>query len=298
MSFTGEASRAIVAMVQTWEEMATRRTRSRLDEIPVDIRAQVKQSLRVFDGLAMGLAHCEPIYLAPGPIELIVAGSVSLPEWPLRHVDLPVPHAFIHLSWPLPLIDERHPGLVLYAISYYLTHFETGPDRMIPNSSFNQATGIQICWHLKGRGINNLDEMFSTWRFGVLSPHSFPVAIQEPELDTYLIRFFRSCLAFMQQRILVKERASGDRASRKQSEHAGFAERPCLIILLRKAKTSASSEIGAPEWSCRWYVSGHWRQQAYGKKRINRRPTWVSPYIKGPEDKPIRASKRLFAVVR
>lgn len=35
--------------------------------------------------------------------------------------------------------------------------------------------------------------------------------------------------------------------------------------------------------SVRWLVRGHWRQQACGKDRGQRRRTWVAPYWKGPE---------------
>lgn len=40
-------------------------------------------------------------------------------------------------------------------------------------------------------------------------------------------------------------------------------------------------------YSHRFLVRGHWRDQACGPKRSMRKPTWVVPYIKGPEDKPL-----------
>jgi hypothetical protein len=36
-----------------------------------------------------------------------------------------------------------------------------------------------------------------------------------------------------------------------------------------------------------WLVRGHWRNQACGPHLSERRPTWIQPHWKGPEDAPI-----------
>ena len=36
----------------------------------------------------------------------------------------------------------------------------------------------------------------------------------------------------------------------------------------------------------RWWVRGHWKQQAYGPHRSLRKPMYISAFVKGPEDKP------------
>ncbi|MGW0039812.1 hypothetical protein [Gordonia sp. NPDC003376] len=43
----------------------------------------------------------------------------------------------------------------------------------------------------------------------------------------------------------------------------------------------------------RWWVSGHWRQQACGPERSQRRPTWIAPHIKGPEGAPMDERPRV-----
>lgn len=40
-------------------------------------------------------------------------------------------------------------------------------------------------------------------------------------------------------------------------------------------------------YSTRWVVRGHWRQQAHGPGRSQRRTQWIESYIKGPEDAPL-----------
>jgi hypothetical protein len=41
----------------------------------------------------------------------------------------------------------------------------------------------------------------------------------------------------------------------------------------------------------RWWVGGHWRQQACGPDRADRRPKWIAPYVKGPEGAPITTDR-------
>ncbi|NES28079.1 hypothetical protein GCE86_08995 [Micromonospora terminaliae] len=52
---------------------------------------------------------------------------------------------------------------------------------------------------------------------------------------------------------------------------------------------SASGDPGRPQ-SSRFWVSGHWRNQAYGPRRALRRPIYISPFLKGPDDAPVKLS--------
>ena len=48
---------------------------------------------------------------------------------------------------------------------------------------------------------------------------------------------------------------------------------------------------GQVEWSMRWMVGletgGFWRKQPVGPGRSERKLTWINPYMKGPDDKPL-----------
>lgn len=44
---------------------------------------------------------------------------------------------------------------------------------------------------------------------------------------------------------------------------------------------------GGREYTHRWWVSGHWRQQPYGPGRRYRKPVWIAPHLKGPPDAPV-----------
>lgn len=106
---------------------------------------------------------------------------------------------------------------------------------------------------------------------------------------------------FVQQRILISSHTRAERHSRKRLERLGWDQNPVVrVIELRKkqARISHAVEPVEAEWSCQWIVRGHWRQQYYPSKNLNQ-PVWITPYVKGPENKPLRPPRAtVFAVVR
>ena len=55
--------------------------------------------------------------------------------------------------------------------------------------------------------------------------------------------------------------------------------------------TTSGGERGP--YSHRFLVRGHWRNQVCGPRRTMRKPTWVVPYVKGPEDAPFQAKDKI-----
>lgn len=81
-----------------------------------------------------------------------------------------------------------------------------------------------------------------------------------------------------------------DRAARRRLARAGDPAAPVRIVTLRDVRrptAGGGSTEGGRDWSCRWMVSGHWRDQPYASQGAVRR-IWINPYPKGPEDKPLR----------
>lgn len=115
-----------------------------------------------------------------------------------------------------------------------------------------------------------------------------------------VLTMFAACLAFIQQRILVQSVQRPERATRKRAAPVFNEEREVRVIELRKraVPSAPSGEHDPIDWACRWVVSGHWRQQWFPSVQENR-PVWITPYIKGPEDKPLKLpTERIFSVVR
>ncbi|MGK2904373.1 hypothetical protein [Mycolicibacterium chlorophenolicum] len=66
------------------------------------------------------------------------------------------------------------------------------------------------------------------------------------------------------------------------------------IIELRRPMSPPGERDGScgdRQYRHRWWVGGHWRQQACGPNHADRRPKWIAPYVKGPEGAPLKTDR-------
>ncbi len=119
---------------------------------------------------------------------------------------------------------------------------------------------------------------------------------------TNVKRLIYTYFLIMSQTLTAKAPEKGDRAQRRRLERENLPSE-VLVIQFRKTRyTSADKgEATAVNWSHRWIVGGHWRWQPYKdpasggeiKKRI-----WISPYVKGPDDKPLKTKERVYVLAK
>jgi hypothetical protein len=83
----------------------------------------------------------------------------------------------------------------------------------------------------------------------------------------------------------------------KVARRAGIPPRVTVIQLRRTAGSRGTGE-SLVQWSHRWVVRGHWRWQAHGPQRSERRRLWIAPHVKGPEGKPLVATEHVYNVSR
>lgn len=81
-----------------------------------------------------------------------------------------------------------------------------------------------------------------------------------------------------------------DRAARKAAGRVGFDARDVTVVRLRRRKGEREPLGGTADYSCRFLVSGHWRNQ-WCPSVGHHRQTWIAPYVKGPDDKPFRPTR-------
>lgn len=109
--------------------------------------------------------------------------------------------------------------------------------------------------------------------------------------------FACGCL-WLQQKIVTALQAPLSRAAQRRLSRQNIDPK-CLVVQLRSkqyTRTSPEDEAKHVDWAWQWAVRGHWRDQPTkdGTKLI-----WIHPYIKGPEDKPLKPDAgRVFAVTR
>lgn len=160
-------------------------------------------------------------------------------------------------------------------------------------------------------GNNPPDQGFSfTWQFGTsIGTLLNDATNSEHYQDEYLgcledcSRFFVAACAWLQQKVVISSSGHIERHRRKQlaREYAVFPPSDVRVIQLRRAEASSETSRDAAietEWSCRWIVGGHWRNQYHpssGKHELK----YILPYVKGPSDKPLKVpTHTVYAVTR
>ena len=87
------------------------------------------------------------------------------------------------------------------------------------------------------------------------------------------------------------------KTSARAARRMGIPDRVTVIQLRRTAGSRSEGETDV-EWSHRWVVRGHWRWQPYGTHRAERRRIWIAPFVKGPEDKPLVVTDKVYDLRR
>jgi hypothetical protein len=85
------------------------------------------------------------------------------------------------------------------------------------------------------------------------------------------------------------------RAARQAAERSGLPGRITVVQWKRGTQARARGESKI-DWQYRTQVSGHWKWVRYGPGRQFRRWQQIAPYTKGPADKPIRHSEKIYDV--
>lgn len=134
------------------------------------------------------------------------------------------------------------------------------------------------------------------WRTDQAAPVPF-----EGRGANFTFQLLATFLAFIRQRIFLVRPERAQRQVRRALARAGKdGDEDVRVVILRQAVSrhgDPEAEARAVEWSCRWIVSGHWTNQWYPSRQRHER-IWLMPYVKGPDDKPLRVTEKVWAVTR
>lgn len=107
---------------------------------------------------------------------------------------------------------------------------------------------------------------------------------------------------------LAREESVGETSSQsvsggsKKSTKRKYQDRPietvtCASLRRRHYHSESEREAESREYSHRWIVRGHMRNQPIGPRNAEggqeRMRVWIAPYVKGPEDKPLVLKDRV-----
>jgi hypothetical protein len=238
------------------------------------------------------VAVAEPFYWAHDICELLEVAAPSIQTWRPRPEDFITPGGFSWLARPLPLpllADSRQ--ITMHGFLWVALpdddYFLSGVIRVTDQGPYVPG-GMQF-------GKWGEDATDLSWA----DYHGLPEFMRTH--DMLQLKYIAAAVLFMSQRLTVHHREPIPRHAMRRVERAGRPiQNEVHVVRLRRAATGPSDRESFPvDWQCRWLVQGHWRNQACGEGRAEQRPVWISPYLKGPESKPLKVpAERLFAVVR
>lgn len=125
-----------------------------------------------------------------------------------------------------------------------------------------------------------------------------PLAGIAPQLPHPVVGALAAAWLLMQQPILIdRTRERADKPTARAYARDGLPAPEVSIVDLRRQYTPQDRDPDAGTdqrtYRHRWIVSGHWRNQAYGKERSLRRQTWVPAHMKGPEGAPLLSTEKV-----
>ena len=111
-----------------------------------------------------------------------------------------------------------------------------------------------------------------------------------------LVSVIGAAWLLMSQPTVASTRVLGSAPSTQTEESSRAAADPnrVSIIELRRPMSPPGERDGSSgdrQYRNRWWVGGHWRQQACGPNHADRRPKWIAPYVKGPEGAPLKTDR-------
>jgi hypothetical protein len=224
-----------------------------------------------------GLTAARLYWVDPHFTDLANHAATDLPDLTLPTQAAPAPHGF--LAWAQPVGSN---GLVAASWTVTSTAVVIVCYRSIGDSDMDPASlqrlREQVGW-LVPRSITMIrpEDLI-----GADSPAALVVT-------TWLL---------IAQKLAETTPTEVDRTIRKAYQRSGRTAPEVRLVRIRGTATpsgprtvtkTATGDPQAPDRQYRWWVRGHWRNQAYGPGWTLRRPVFIDPQIRGPEGKPLKA---------
>jgi hypothetical protein len=236
--------------------------------------------LAVRGAVADSVTAARLFWIDPEFTELAEYAAGSLPATHLTAADLPAPHGL--LAWAQPV----GPRADLVAASW-----TSGPQ------------GLRVVGYRSvGAGLPAGDLQPFREQLGWLGPRTHALLPPGEPLDASSpVAVLVATWLLIAQRLTETTPVPVDKAIRKAYQRSGRPAPEVRLVRIRGANTARSTgDAGPPHLSerggparprdYRWWVKAHWRRQPYGPGRTLRRPLLVLPQLRGPDDKPIKAS--------
>lgn len=283
------------------------------DELPVyDVPGSLFRGLD--ERFAVALFNADPVYMDSDMQTVFEAAWRDFKPEPLQPTDLCTASGFMLLPRPVFTTDVHGKRTSFRAVLWEPVEMRHRVKNALTGEfDETEPEGGVVLYLLHGTGTAADEDDYDVPGMRGFSPfilsHTMPWRFGETDLGqdldeakdgTSVYRPVQCLWRLMMQTLAVHtpEKAGGQ--FRKRWERADMPEKRVTVVRLRRTYEDKNhdGEVGTVDWKSRWIVGGHWRNQWYQSEQLHRQ-IWISPYVKGPEELPLRINKtRVFEFVR
>lgn len=234
------------------------------------------------------------IFVTSDMTELVDHAAREMPVHELTHeMPLNMTTGLVFLARPLTGIDCSDHSEMHVSAMYWYPGLSTDTDPPHPVIHIGSMTVYQmqsrIIWLWAGS---------TTWSLGAASDRSRPqnpsdARVESAKEDRHRISTIWSLAAeprLVERSDMIPSRATARRAARRGIDSGVH------VIDLRHSQSSSAGTGSGGRLTVRHVVRGHWRLQACGPKLAWRRPTWIAPHWRGPDDGPVDLRPKVWAL--
>lgn len=240
-----------------------------------------------------------PFWVSGDMTRVVFAASESLPEDALvSQSDPPCPTGFTLLAEPIWFdgLREGEGRVSVRALSW-----TTGMVQFDDEDLGALKPGLVVCWYASRQDEPELADFGTTLCLNHIWPAKSGESYAKAPALVPAVKFTRALWAMMEQRIAVVTNSRAPRQFRRQFERRlDLPASDIRVVTLRRQKDHGNPDGEGTDvnWTHRWIVDGHWRNQPCGVGHLERRLTWISPHVKGPDDLPLVVKKPVYQLVR
>ena len=284
-----------------------------------DQRAIIGFAREEDEKLIRALEQAHPVFWTADMLTVLEGLEPSLKVWEVRERDFLHHTGFVWFERPIKLLPDdpevqtgylwhlrEHNGRQGYLVTPF-TRYDGRPED-VPQDMWSKSISGHSPVHGSPRRSLFFPLGFTLEQYlaGVEAWHDDPEGALRsaaysgttPELDrkqmTRWARIFAASIVLSNQRLTRLSDFRAERAGRKRAQQAlSIDHEPPLIksVLLRRVDYVGGpkrepTEGGTVNWSHRWLVSFHWREQWYPSEQRHKSIA-IQPYEKGPKDKPL-----------
>jgi hypothetical protein len=203
--------------------------------------------------------------------------------------EVPSPWGFAWFDRPWMATDRNDKTMAIRVMSWGTQHVQPGPG--------HGTDALRIAWWALSGDPDDFNADFdASDAREALGPltlvHSETIVLGAKLGDRGLRLLAHLLFSLMEMEITSVSEAEAGRPARRRAQRSIRHGDVRVVQLRRATHDTGAQRRGAVDWSCRWIVRGHRRRLANGNT------TWIKPYIKGPDGRPLKASDVVYRLER